>query len=311
MAEVGSLLRTQETSLEQVRKLAEGGYLYGIVDAASVPLAPKKVMELGEARAVSLYRGSAEEEYWDVAPYLMRVDPALLDWIVSISSKEGWGILVAAKVALEALRKHFRHFLRVKEPGGETWLFRFYDPRVLGPFLPSCSGQELRAFFGPTRAFGFSTPKFASISFISETTPKREDPEETSRPRQSLLFELRPEHVEALRPQAEAHFLRRLVEYIRRECSTAVEGLSDEALAKRVESGVARARTYGITEHCGLATFVAFMFEFAPDFDKHPHVQRILTDPAIHPDDRVHVVADQVSDEEWEAVETGSKNADW
>jgi hypothetical protein len=53
------------------------------------------------------------------------------------------------------------------------------------------------------------------------------------------------------------------------------------------------------------------MFEFAPDFDKHPHVQRILTDPAIHPDDRVHVVADQVSDEEWEAVETGSKNADW
>jgi hypothetical protein len=311
MAGVDSLLRTQEISLEQVRKLAESGYLYAVVDAASVPLTPKKVLEWGEERAVSLYRGSAEEQYWDVAPYLLRVDPAVLEWIVSISSKEGWGILVAAKVDLEALRKHFRHFLRVKEPGGETWLFRFYDPRVLRPFLSSCSGQELRAFFGPIRAFGLSAPEFANVSFLSETTPKGEGLAETPRPQQSLLFELRPEHVEALRPQAEAHFHRRLVEYIRRECSTAVGGLSNEVLAERIESGVKRARAYGITEHCGLATFVAFMFEFAPDFDKHPHVQGILTDSAIHPDDRIHVVADQISDEEWEAVETGSSGAGW
>ena len=32
-------------------------------------------------------------------------------------------------------------------------LFRYYDPRVLRAYLPTCDESELRAVFGPIRAF--------------------------------------------------------------------------------------------------------------------------------------------------------------
>jgi len=31
--------------------------------------------------------------------------------------------------------------------------FRFYDPRVLGKFLPTCNGGELRTLFGEVETF--------------------------------------------------------------------------------------------------------------------------------------------------------------
>ncbi len=36
---------------------------------------------------------------------------------------------------------------------GKSLLFRFYDPRALRVFLPTCSAQEVRQFFGPVASF--------------------------------------------------------------------------------------------------------------------------------------------------------------
>jgi hypothetical protein len=312
MAEVESLLRTQEMSLEQIRKLAEGGYLYAIVDAASVPLTPKKVLGLGSERAVSLYRGSAEEEYWDVAPYLMRVDPALLDWIVSISSKEGWGILAAAKVDLETLRKHFRHFLRVKEPGGETWLFRFYDPRVLAPFLPACSRKECQTFFGPVRGFGFiSTAQPSSVSFVLQQTAGTENAGRPSRTEHSLFFQLRPEHLVALQPLVEADFMRRLLKYLREDHRGAVSGLTASDLEARAAAGLRRARSYGLDTENSLATFVGLMFEISPKFDEQPRINRVLKRKGVPSVTRFNFLLRATSDGDWEEAASSNGPDAW
>ncbi len=37
----------------------------------------------------------------------------------------------------------------MQREGGGTLLFRYYDPRVLRIFLPTCTPAELREFFGP------------------------------------------------------------------------------------------------------------------------------------------------------------------
>jgi hypothetical protein len=64
------------------------------------------------------------------------------------------GVLVEAPVTLEELRRHFRTLTVVR--GAEDkkkYFFRFYDPRVLRVFLPSCTPGEIRQFFGPITAF--------------------------------------------------------------------------------------------------------------------------------------------------------------
>ncbi len=109
-------LRIEQVPLDHLRAIAESGELYAVADATDAPAVPRKVLELGPARAVSLYRGTAEEEFWDVAPYLMRVDPVVLDWIVSTLDKERWGIFAISKANLDTLRTHFRHFLKVVRP---------------------------------------------------------------------------------------------------------------------------------------------------------------------------------------------------
>ena len=49
--------------------------------------------------------------------------------------------------------RHFRQFLRVRDEAGREFFFRFYDPRVLRVYLPTCNSEELRTFFGPVELF--------------------------------------------------------------------------------------------------------------------------------------------------------------
>ena len=48
-----------------------------------------------------------------------------------------------------AMRKHFRTFFIVSGVNGKPAFFRYYDPRVLRVYLPSCTPDELDTVFGP------------------------------------------------------------------------------------------------------------------------------------------------------------------
>jgi len=48
---------------------------------------------------------------------------------------------------------HLRRFLTVRTEKGKKLLFRFYDPRVLRLYLPTCTSTELNTFFGPVERF--------------------------------------------------------------------------------------------------------------------------------------------------------------
>ena len=152
---VASTLRQFESSLavlrERIRR--EPGTLFAVLDACDEPRVPAKVKQLGADRAVSLYRGWAEADYWAIAPYLVHVDEPVLEWVVDNLWTEPWGIFAAAAPDLAALRKHFRRFLKVRGPDGNVLYFRFYDPRVLPLFLSTCNSQEIEQFLGPIHAF--------------------------------------------------------------------------------------------------------------------------------------------------------------
>jgi hypothetical protein len=128
------------------------GRLYALFDACGVPAIPEKIRDLKE-RAVSLYRGQAAEDYWAIAPYLVEVDDSLLEWITKTLVGVPWGILVVSDGHLHELWRHFRKFLMVRLPHGDEAYFRFYDPRVLPPFLEACNAKERAAFFGPVHSY--------------------------------------------------------------------------------------------------------------------------------------------------------------
>jgi hypothetical protein len=158
--------------MDELRALAEAGRLYAVIDACDTPAVPEKARELGEERAVSLYRGSADEMYWAFAPYLFAVDGELLDWIVAELWAEPWGIFAVADEDLEAVRRHFRRFLLVQSPDGEQWYFRFYDPRVLPTFLQASTAEEIAELFGTLSAYvvnplGSPLPEYISRTHVA------------------------------------------------------------------------------------------------------------------------------------------------
>lgn len=159
------------TSVTQIRAWAERGRLFAIVDATDEPAVPVKARELGDQRAVSLYKGRAEEELSAIAPYLMKLDWPTLEWITGELWAKPWGILLVADSTLEALRTHFRRFLVVEGPEGESWYFRFYDPRVFARYLPTCTEQELDDFAGPVRAFGVTDLDTYGVKVLTRGEP--------------------------------------------------------------------------------------------------------------------------------------------
>lgn len=138
---------------QELEDLAREGRLWAVIDACEEPAVPTKMYELGENRAVCLYRGEAEVEHADIAPFLAHVDEFLLQWIGENFWAKPWGIFAICSGEIDKLRTHFRKFLTVKDPDGEKMYFRYYDPRILKAFLPACNEKELHQLFGPLEAY--------------------------------------------------------------------------------------------------------------------------------------------------------------
>ncbi len=103
----------------------------------------------------SLYKGTAEEDLEGVAPYLFTIaeNTPFADWYLNEGWGQSWGTLLFSNYPFEQLYTHFRKFLMVKTEDEEELYFRFYDPRVLRIFLPTCDEKQLREFFGPVEYF--------------------------------------------------------------------------------------------------------------------------------------------------------------
>jgi hypothetical protein len=98
-----------------------------------------------------LYSGTLPPALEAVAPYLV-----LLDYddreahrFLQDAWGDSWGIFLKSAAHANALRRHLREFLVVRGPDGNRLVFRYYDPRVLRVYLPTCTAEELGTFFGP------------------------------------------------------------------------------------------------------------------------------------------------------------------
>lgn len=98
-----------------------------------------------------LFAGKLDPALQAVAPYLVELRPEspLVRLLLTEGWGKAWGIFAISPAPLEELRRHFRRFLQVADERGKRLFFRYYDPRVLRGYLPTCNEGELATVFGP------------------------------------------------------------------------------------------------------------------------------------------------------------------
>lgn len=146
-------VRSRRINWDEVRGLLRGpGRLFAVLDAKGQPLVPQLVAQIAE-RATSLYVGEAEHKYWHSAPYLVRLDEKLLDWVHDNLFGKPFGIFLHTAASMKDVRRHLAQFLTADTPPSDPTSFRFYDPRILPDFLRTSDEETAREFFGPVSTY--------------------------------------------------------------------------------------------------------------------------------------------------------------
>ena len=128
--------------------------LYAVLDGARHASIFSAVKKSG-FQYECLYRGELDSDLAEAAPYLVRLEPDMpfTHWLVAKGWGDSWGIFLATTASLRDMRQHLRKFLMVYDPEGKPLYFRYYDPRVLRVYLPTCNAEELEIFFGPVQFY--------------------------------------------------------------------------------------------------------------------------------------------------------------
>lgn len=113
----------------------------------------KAMIRLSRLEYCCLYGGRLSPVLERAAPYLVHLTPraSFTRDLIGMGWGQSWGILtvVPPDCSMQQQRRHFRTLLRVQTEEGRTLLFRFYDPRVLRIYLPTCTADEAALMFGP------------------------------------------------------------------------------------------------------------------------------------------------------------------
>jgi hypothetical protein len=273
-----SFVQSISIDLERIRSLANSDdvKLYAMLDACDEPSVPVFAAKLKD-RAASLYRGNAEQEQAKSAPYIAVVDGVVFDWIHENLWGKPWGFFASSRIDLLALRTHFRRFLIVEGAEAKELYFRFYDPRVLEPFLASADAAKLARFFGPVEEMQIVNADLEVLAFqpFSKSTP----PTSNS---QKIMFS--NSDMEAYANARRAIFAKRLFTQIAGKLKDLGRTIDHQVLAEQVDQGIRRALTYEMNAQCDIARYVETMCihvkGFVGDRDLIP-IQDILLDRRV------------------------------
>ncbi len=123
--------------------------VFAVLDGARDERIYTKVYE-SRLEVECLFAGELSYDLASAAPYLVRLSPEaeFTSWLLG-----AWGgslgIFAWSRAGIEAMRRHLRRILQVKDEAGKKLYFRYYDPRVLRLYLPTCTAAELHYVLGP------------------------------------------------------------------------------------------------------------------------------------------------------------------
>jgi hypothetical protein len=124
---------------------------YALIDAALWGSDIDSLL-LSDAVYRSLFKGEQGEQLQTVAPYLvdLHLNEEFANKIKQNKSKTDRRVMwLHSELSIDDLRKHLRHFLRMKTESGAYIYSRFYDPYVANCVFPNLTEEQLKEFFAP------------------------------------------------------------------------------------------------------------------------------------------------------------------
>jgi hypothetical protein len=268
---------------------------YAIVDAARGSEVRALVQAAG-AEALCLYDGRLTPSLAAAAPYLVRVRRGglLRPLLEAAFRAQAWGVFLASTATPQRLRRHLRRLLLVRGPDAKDLYFRFYDPRVLRVYLPTCTPEELAAFFGPATLY-FTEERYGDGlvewwrdgESLGQAPALRRlgRPPDTAEPlvvsAVAPLLTMREPQMAAFQAELDWKLAERLRAHVQERLGRRLDG--DEGLAQ-LHAALGRARRHRVTSAESLAEFAVLSFERGAGFDEDPAVQRHLSDSTTTPD---------------------------
>jgi hypothetical protein len=136
------------------------------------------LLRAGGLEFTCLFSGALHPDLQAAAPYLVHLAAGspTTNRLLQRGWGKAWGILTVAApdVTLVQQRLHFKKFLRVRTENGRELAFRYYDPRVLNIYLPTCTADEFHTLLGPLTTLVAEQPGGGSLRmFGSDGTGMR------------------------------------------------------------------------------------------------------------------------------------------
>lgn len=99
-----------------------------------------------------LYREPLTDSLRAAAPHIIELNAnaKFTQQLLKKGWGQSWGIFLIAppRATLPIVRNIYRKINKVQAPSGQSVFFRYYDPRVLRAYLPTCKPAEIEAVFG-------------------------------------------------------------------------------------------------------------------------------------------------------------------
>ena len=237
-----------------------------------------------------LYSGQLTPDLEIAAPYLVQLDHGYRDTHQLIQQAWGnsWGVFLRSDTSLKKLRRHLRDFLVVRDTKGNRLVFRYYDPRVMRVYLPTCTTSELRTVFGPIECFWtesknpehlldfrFERGKLvqrtislaAGVTRTADRPPPSDEPERISSDRPFGAIAIRQTQMEAFSRveirKFEDWMINHLTQFFPAQCMA----LGNTQVRAMIQDGIKRAAGYGITTQRDVCKFIDLMIVVGRDFD--------------------------------------------
>ena len=117
------------------------------------------------------------------------------------------------------------------------------------------------------------------------------------------MLVIRDAQIQSLIAKSDDDIVRLTAEAVIRACHSRVASIRPLRLLSMVKIGIARAKELGFQNAEDIASFVALMFEVAPQFSEQPEIAAVLADTTFSPGERISQLPERVSDAAWAEAE--------
>jgi hypothetical protein len=261
------------------------GEVYAVLDAAQDERLLPRIAGLD---GQCLFDGELSQPLSAAAPWLVRLTPwsPLTAWLLEAGLRSHAGILLSSTEQLPAVRRHLRRFLLVRDDAGNELFFRYYDPRVLRTYLPTCNDGELELIFAAVDRF-WIWPEVGD-ALVEWTRAALHSGSGASAPRHGLV--IRRAQLQLMARLSDESFLDEMLAHVRTHFPRETAGLAEPSLRRHLEQAIAEARGYSLVRRQDLCRFINLTMLFGLAWaEREPQkwMHALMTRPEMTPAQRL------------------------